>query len=101
MQARPVVIAAIAAIVVVGALMSAFAPARPDVSCEWILNRQASTLSPGADGVRSGVVRIEHHDPAFKYSARFETGGNPIEFTFELQSDGRDVAGNQQGVQSV
>ena len=87
--------------IVLGIAMTASTQDRPDFSGEWILNRQASTLSPGADGVRSGVVRIEHHDPAFKYSARFETGGNPIEFTFELQSDGRDVAGSQQGVQSV
>jgi hypothetical protein len=39
---------------------SAFAQGKRDFSGEWLLNRQASTLSPGADGVQSGVVQIEH-----------------------------------------
>lgn len=93
--------AGVVTIVVLGATMSGFAQTKPDFSGEWILNRQACTLSPGADGVRSGVVRIEHHDPAFKYAAKFETAGNPIEFQFEMQSDGRDNSSNQQGVESV
>jgi hypothetical protein len=91
----------IVTIVVLSAAMSGLAQAKPDFSGEWILNRQASTLSPGADGVKSGIVRIEHREPTFKYGAKFETASNPIEFQFELQSDGRDVAGSQQGVQSV
>lgn len=93
--------AGIVTIVVLGAAVSGFAQAKPDFSGEWILNRQASTLSPGADGVKSGVVRIEHRDPAFKYSARFETGSNPIAFQFELQSDGRETASTDQGGESV
>ena len=32
---------------------------KPDFSGEWTLNRQASTLSPRAAAVHSGVVRIE------------------------------------------
>jgi uncharacterized protein (TIGR02246 family) len=73
---------------------------KPDFSGEWILNRQASTLSPGADGVKSAVVRIEHRS-TFRYQATFETAGNPLKVEYELQSDGREVAAGQPGAQSV
>ena len=48
---------------------SGFAQGKPDFSGEWTLNRQASTLSSAAAGIRSGDVRIEHRDPTFRYKA--------------------------------
>jgi hypothetical protein len=76
---------------------------KPDFSGEWILNRQASTLSPGADAVQSGVVRIEHREPAFRCNGAlmFMSESNPFEYEFELQSDGREVVSTQRGVQTV
>ena len=50
---------------------------KPDFSGEWTLNRQASTLSPGAAAVQSGVVRIEHRDPTFRYKAAFVSASGP------------------------
>src|SRR5262245_12820434 len=70
---------------------------KPDFSGEWVLNRQASTLSPGADNVRSGVWQIEHRDPTFRHKASLETQEKPIEWKYELQSDGRDAVVTQQG----
>ena len=74
---------------------------KPDFSGEWILNRQASTLSPGADGVQSGVARIDHREPTFKYKATFATATKPLEVEFELPSDGREVVAGQPGARSV
>jgi hypothetical protein len=57
---------------------------RPDLSGDWVLNREACTLSPGASGVRSASLRIEHHDPAIRCSARFVFDDtNAFEFTTE------------------
>ena len=44
------------------------AQAKPDFSGEWILNRQASTLSAIAAVVQSGVVQIEHQDPTERFN---------------------------------
>jgi hypothetical protein len=74
---------------------------RPDFSGEWILNRPASTLSPGADAVQSGTVRIEHREPMFRYKATLTSGGNPFEYAYELVSDGREVESTQQGRRTV
>ena len=71
---------------------------KPDFSGEWTLNRQASTLSPGAAAVQSGVVRIEHRDPTFRYKATFVSASGPLQYDYELQSDGRDVGATQNGV---
>jgi hypothetical protein len=91
----------IAAVFVLGVATSATLQEKPDFSGEWILNRPASTLSPGADGVQSGVVRIEHREPMFRYKATLVSGGNPFEYSYELVSDGREVGGSQQGSQTV
>src|SRR6266513_655335 len=64
---------------------------KPDFSGEWTLNRQASTLSPGADTAQSGVLRIEHHEPWFAGQQTIVLNGKPVESKFELLSDGREV----------
>jgi|SRR5206468_877329 len=70
---------------------------KPDFSGEWVLNRAASTLSPAAAAMESGVVRIEHREPLFRYKAAFVGGGQPIDYAYELQTDGLEVAGGGQG----
>jgi hypothetical protein len=70
---------------------------KPDFSGEWTLNRQASTLSPGAAAIRSGVMRIEHRDPMFRCKQTMVADLTPIEYAYELLSDGREVTGVQQG----
>ena len=74
---------------------------KPDFSGEWTLNRQASTLSPGAAAVESGVVRIEHRDPTFRYKATFISASGPLQYEYELQSDGRDVGATENGVTTL
>jgi hypothetical protein len=91
----------IAAGILLGLAPLGLAPERPDFSGEWILNRKASTLSPGADAVQSGVVRIEHRDPTFRYKAAFVSEKGPLQYEYELLSDGREVVSTQQGVTTV
>ena len=74
---------------------------KPDFSGEWTLNRQASSLSPGAAAVESGVVRIEHRDPTFRYKATFVSASGPLQYDYELQSDGRDVGATENGVTTL
>ena len=74
---------------------------KPDFSGEWILNRQASTLSPGADAMRSGVWRIDHREPTFHHKASFVTDSNPFEYEYELLSDGGEVVATEQGARTV
>jgi hypothetical protein len=64
-----------------------------DFSGEWILNRPASTLSPGADAMTSGGCYIDHRDPVFHMKAAFAAEGEPIEWEFTLDiDDGADAA---------
>jgi putative acetyltransferase len=74
---------------------------KPDFSGEWTLNRQASTLSPGAEGIRSAVWHIEHCDPTFHHKASFVTSADPIQWEYELPSDGREVVAAHEGVTTV
>src|SRR5262245_51347119 len=73
----------------------------PDFSGEWILNRQASTVSALASAVQSGVVRIEHRDPTFRYKAALVSDNGPLQYEYELRSDGREVGFTQQGRTTV
>ena len=68
--------------------MTASAQQKPDFSGDWRLNRQASTLSPAAAAFQSGVMRIDHRGPIFRCQAAYVADGKPVEYTFELRSDG-------------
>ena len=65
---------------------------KSDFSGEFVLDRPASTLSSGAAAFESAVVRIEHREPVFRYWAKFVAGGKPVEYSFELLTDGPEVA---------
>jgi len=77
---------------------SGFKQGKPDLSGEWTLNRQASTLSPAAAAIRSGDVRIEHSDPTFRYKAVLKSETDSIQYEFDLQTDGREVSSTLQGM---
>jgi hypothetical protein len=83
--------------ILIGVVGLAIAQQKPDFSGVWTLNRQACTLSPGAAAMQSG----EHRDPTFRYKAAFMSANGPLQYEFELQSDGRDVGATQNGVTSV
>jgi hypothetical protein len=79
---------------------------KADFSGEWILNRQASTVSTLAKAVQRGVVQIEHRDPIFRYRASFMSESGPLQYgalpyEYELRSDGREVGFIQDGRTSV
>ena len=90
-----------ATLIILGAASSGLAQEKPDFSGEWILNPHASTLSPGADAVQSGVWHIEHRDPTFRHKAALVTAGKPFNYEYELLSDGREIVGTQQGARTV
>ncbi len=86
----------LAILILIGAAAGGAVQPKPDFSGEWVLNRPASTLSPGADRMEGGVMRIEHREPVFRNATTFEApNGRPVSFTYELRSDGQEVAGTQ------
>jgi hypothetical protein len=60
---------------------------RADFSGEWILNREASTLSPGADTTMSARWHIDHREPTFHHKAEFMMSDGPRNYEYELRSD--------------
>jgi hypothetical protein len=84
-------------IILLGVAGASLNQEKPDFSGEWILNRDASTLSEGADAVQSGVWRIEHREPTFRHQSAFAFEKGPREYSYELQTDGRDVVAEHQG----
>ena len=91
----------IATIVILGVATSGQTQNKPDFSGEWILNRQASTLSKGADAMQSGVWRIEHREPTFRHKAAFVSASGSREYEYELLTDGREVVSEHQGGRTV
>jgi len=73
--------------------MTVNAQQKPDFSGDWTLNRQASSLSPAAAAIQSAVMRIDHREPIFRCQATYVADGKPVEYTFELRSDGPGCAG--------
>ncbi|HEV8396164.1 MAG TPA: hypothetical protein VGQ37_17910 [Vicinamibacterales bacterium] len=73
---------------------------QPDFSGEWVLNPQASTLSPGADTVQSGLWQIEHREPVFHHKASFVMEAGPRDYEYELRSDGPAIPAEDEGPQS-
>jgi hypothetical protein len=66
---------------------------KPDFSGEYALDRTASRLSPAASAIDSATLRLEHHDPVFRCAGKFVAGGQTVlEYSFELQADGREVS---------
>ena len=61
--------------------------AKPDFSGDWVLNRQACSLSPGADTAQSATWNIDHREPAFRQKALFVMESGPREYEFELRTD--------------
>ena len=84
-----------------GAAAAAGQP-RPDFSGSWVLNRPESTLPPPVSNVESGIVRIEHREPAFTFHRTYVIAGTPREGSYTITTDGREVAGaGQQGAATV
>ena len=64
---------------------------KPDFTGDYVLNRQASTLSPGgADAIQSGKVHINHLEPNFQYRVSYMVHDQPLSFQFEMVTDGRE-----------
>src|SRR5688572_32819793 len=73
---------------------------RPDFSGEWTLDRPASSLQGEMTAVEGGVVRIQHREPSFGFSRTFVVKTQPIDTSFEIQTDGREVANSSRGLTS-
>jgi hypothetical protein len=60
---------------------------KPDFTGEWVLNLQASTLSPVvAPVVQSGFVRIEHREPTVTVHLSITMDGKPFDVRFTRSS---------------
>ena len=73
---------------------------RPDFSGEWTLDRPASTLQGEMGAVESGVVRIQHREPTFGFTRTFVIKTKPIDGSYEIQTDGREIARSGRGLAS-
>ena len=51
--------------------------------------------------MQSGVVRIEHREPTFRYEAAFAAESGQVEVKYELQTDGREIVAAQGGITTV
>jgi len=87
--------------VFLGLALLMIAQQKPDFSGEWILNREACTLSPAAGAIHGGVARIEHRDPTFHYKSTLTSESGQVQIEFELPSDGNEVVSSQQGMKSA
>ena len=88
-------------VVVLSVTRVSIAQTKPDFSGDWTLNREASTLSPAANGVQGGAVHIEHREPQFRYKATLMTQANPIEYEIQFVSDGNPVVSTQAGAKTT
>jgi hypothetical protein len=73
---------------------------RPDFSGEWALDRPASSLQGDMTAVESGTVRIQHREPSFAFTRTFVIKAQPIDTSFEIQTDGRELANVNRGLAS-
>jgi len=71
---------------------TASAQQKPDFSGEWILNRAASTLQAESAAVESGVARVEHRDPEFRFTRVFTVKQQPLETSYEITTDGKELS---------
>ena len=79
------------ALVVAGLIAaSPVAQAKPDFSGEWVLNRHASTLPPPVSNVESGVVRIEHREPEFRFHRTYVIAGTSRDAEFSIRTNGAE-----------
>ena len=70
---------------------------KPDFSGEWTLNKEASTLSPGASTVQSARWIIEHREPSFRQQASFAFEGGTRDYEYELRSDAPAIPAGDAG----
>jgi hypothetical protein len=73
---------------------------RPDFSGDWTLERSVSTLQGEMSSVESGTLRIQHRDPSFGFTRTFVIKTKPIDTSFVIQTDGREVANSNRGLTS-
>jgi len=73
---------------------------RPDFSGEWALDRAASSLQGDMAAVESGVIRIRHREPSFGFSRTFVIKTQPIDTSFDIQTDGLEIVQNNRGLSS-
>lgn len=72
---------------------------KPDFSGEYVLNREASTLSAaGAGSVRTASLHIKHDEPNFRCQGIFSfVNSKPVEWAFKLATGGPEVTGTGPG----
>ena len=88
------------ALLALGVPSVASAQPRPDFSGEWTLDRSASSLQGDMAAVEGGVLRVQHREPSFTFSRTFIIKTQPIETSFDIQTDGREIARSNGGLTS-
>ena len=86
---------------VVGALMAVALAARllaavqdrPNFTGDWTLDLKNSQLHEDYRALEKGVIRIDHHEPAFAFRRTYFVKGQPYDASFQATTDGREHRG--------
>ena len=73
---------------------------RPDFSGDWTLDRSSSLLQGEMAAVERGSLRIAHREPSFTFTRSFVVKSQPIEMSYEIQTDGREQSRVDRGLTS-
>jgi hypothetical protein len=63
---------------------------RPNFTGDWTLDLKSSQLHEDFRALESGVVRIDHREPAFTFRRTFVIKGKPFDVSFDVTTDGRE-----------
>ena len=78
--------------------LSAPGQQKPDFSGRWTFSKAKSKLQlESLAGLERGTVRIEHREPRFKFERTFTVSGKDSTYSYELTTDGREVATGEGG----
>ena len=66
---------------------------RPNFTGDWTLDLKTSQLHEDYRALERGVVRIDHHEPAFTFRRTVFVKGQPFEASYEATTDGREHRG--------
>ncbi len=86
----------LAAVAAAAVLLSAAAPAKPDLSGVWIIDPARSQLANWAK-FDSTTITIEHKEPKFRFHRVSVKAGKTDEVSYELTTDGAEKVEKEGG----
>ncbi len=80
-------------VLLLAACANPLAPSHPDFSGRYVIDKAKTQLQiHDLSTLQDAVVVIEHREPNFKFQRTFTIGGRESTFSYELTTDGKEVA---------